>query len=107
MTAAGPGRVTLPTGLHLVRTTPEFSEATVPPGLLRAHQVAADVWGRLVVRDGSVAFAFDDEPADRERVVAAGDHQVIPPGRPHHVRVLGPVRFTVEFHSSTGGADST
>ena len=91
--------IDLPPGCSLVRTTPEFDEHTVPTGLLRAHRVADGVWGRLVVRAGSLSFGFDDEAPDAtDRVVAAGGSQVIPPGRSHHVSVDGAVRFVVEFH---------
>lgn len=91
--------IDLPPGCELVRTTPEFDERTVPSGLLGAHRVATGVWGRLVVREGSLHFGFDDGGAEaRERVVGAGDSQVIPPGRPHHLTIDGAVRFVVEFH---------
>jgi tellurite resistance-related uncharacterized protein len=111
VTDAGRSEPVLPAGVELVRTTSEFTETTVPAGLLRAHRVAAGVWGRLAVSGGTVAFAFDDadredadhEHADQERLVAAGEHQVIPPERPHHVRVVGPVRFVVEFHAALVG----
>ena len=87
----------LPDGLTLQRTTPSFDEHSTPAGLRRAHQVAPDVWGRLVVESGSVGFVFEDEP-DVVRVVAAGDRQVIPPEVLHHVVVDGPVQFAVEFY---------
>ncbi|MEZ5215007.1 MAG: DUF1971 domain-containing protein [Ilumatobacteraceae bacterium] len=57
-----PGGRELPGGLVLVRTTPEFTEATVP-ALLRAHRVAEGVWGRLVVIEGAVDFGFEDDPS--------------------------------------------
>ena len=85
----------LPSDLELARTTAEFDEHTVPAGLLRDHRVAAGVWGRLVVSSGRLRFGFgDDDEAD----VVAGDAIVIPPERVHHVHVVGPVRFHVEFH---------
>ncbi len=87
----------LPDGAVLVRTTAEFDADSVPRGLLRAHRVAAGVWGRLVVRSGSLKFVFDDD-AEPERVLDAGSIQVIPPERPHHLSVIGPVRFVIEFH---------
>lgn len=98
--------IELPAGCELVRTTAEFDETTLPAGLLRAHRIAPGVWGRLVVRAGSIRFAFDDGPdpagrGDRDgagRRIGAGGAQVIPPERPHHVTVDGPVRFVVEFH---------
>ena len=104
--------IELPPGCELVRTTREFDETTVPAGLLATHRVAPGVWGRLVVVSGSIRFGFDDPTDDTtddthddtrsadadEWVVAAGERQVIPPDRVHHVRVDGPVRFAVEFH---------
>ncbi|NNE11867.1 MAG: DUF1971 domain-containing protein, partial [Ilumatobacter sp.] len=61
----------LPDGLHLVRTTREFDETTVPSGLLREHRIAEGVWGRLVVRDGALTFVFDGETASPSSLVTA------------------------------------
>lgn len=86
----------LPEDVHLVRTTPEFDEESIPAGLLRSHIVAPGVWGRVVVRSGSIDFAFDDSARRR---LEAGDTQVIPPERVHHLAVTGPVTLVVEFHT--------
>lgn len=86
----------IPAGHVLARCTPEFDESSIPAGLLAVHRVAAGVWGRLVVRSGSIGFRFED--GGGVRTIAAGDVQVIPPERPHRVVVTGPVRFVVEFH---------
>lgn len=95
-------KLELPDGLELARTTPEFDEHSVPTGLRNAHEVADGVWGRLVVATGSVRFVFEDAPSvggvPGGRVVNAGEHQVIPPRRRHHVETIGPVGFHVEFH---------
>jgi tellurite resistance-related uncharacterized protein len=87
----------LPNGLELQRTTPTFDETSTPRGLRAAHAVADGVWGRLIVESGSLGFVFEDAPDD-VHTVAAGEHQVIPPARLHHVILDGPVRFAVEFH---------
>jgi tellurite resistance-related uncharacterized protein len=87
----------LPAGVALARTTPVFDQDTVPAGLLSAHRVAADVWGRLVVAEGHLTFRFEDDP-DPGCVARAGESIVIPPGDPHHLELDGPVRFCVEFH---------
>lgn len=81
--------------------TPEFDERTVPAALLRAHRVADGVWGRLRVRTGSLRFVFESD-GDEGRTVDAGGEQVIPPARPHHVELTGPVTFVVEFHRPSG-----
>jgi tellurite resistance-related uncharacterized protein len=90
---------TMPDGLRLARTTPEFTDATVPQGLLNAHRVAAQVWGRLCVRAGTVRFVFEDPPGT-EHVVSAGEHVDIPPSVAHRVVPAPGARFVVEFHTA-------
>lgn len=88
--------IELPADVHLVRTTPEFDHESIPAGLLRSHVVAPGVWGRVLVRSGSIDFAFEDSP---RRHLEAGDSQVIPPQRVHQLTVTGSVTLVVEFHS--------
>jgi len=87
----------LPDGLELARTTAVFSNETVPAGLLAAHKVATGVWGRLVVRSGSVGFRFEDSP-DELLQASVGESIVIPPERTHRVELDGPTEFVVEFY---------
>lgn len=87
----------LPEGLVLQRTTDEFDGETVPAGLLRAHRIATDVWGRLRVTAGAVRFVWEDD-ADRPVDLRAGDALVIPPDTYHHVEPSDGARFLVEFH---------
>lgn len=87
----------IPAGFVLARTTDVFDRDTVPAGLLRAHRVAADVWGRLVVHAGTVRFVFEDTP-DEPVDVDVGSSVVIPPARLHHVELGEGARFAVEFH---------
>ena len=87
----------MPSGLELVRTTPEFTETTVPAALLAAHRVGPEVWGRLHVRAGRVRFVFEADPAGAVEL-ATGEHVDIPPGELHHVEPLGDARFVVEFY---------
>ena len=87
----------MPVGLELVRTTPEFTDTTVPPALLSAHHVGPAVWGRLRVRAGRVLFAFEDDPMHVVGL-SAGEQVDIPPLREHHVEGLAGARFVVEFY---------
>ncbi len=87
----------LPAGVTLHRTTAVFDNTSVPAGLLRAHRIADGVWGRLVVRRGSVRFVFEDEP-EAPIVARPGTDVVIPPARPHHIELDEPAEFVVEFH---------
>lgn len=94
----------LPDGLEHVRTTDTFDHDHHPAGLRRAHRVADRVWARLVVHTGALVFVFEDDP-DHVIDVAAGTSQVIPPGRLHHVDIVGPVTFALEFHREHGQSD--
>lgn len=89
----------MPDGLEHVRTTAVFDESSVPAGLLRAHRVATGVWGVLAIYTGSLTFVFEDAVAV-EHTLAVGDRFVIPPDRPHHLVLGGPVTFAVEFHKA-------
>ena len=46
---------------------------------------------------GALHFVFEDDP-EAPLLVSAGDVVSIPPGRPHHVELDGPVRVVVEFY---------
>jgi tellurite resistance-related uncharacterized protein len=89
--------IELPEGVELVRTTDELTAESMPAGLRRAHRVAAGVWGRLRVLEGSVRFTFETDPP-ASRTLPAGEAQVIPPERPHFVDPAPDARFVVEFH---------
>lgn len=86
----------IPEGYELARSTPQFDAESVPAGLLAAHRVAKGVWGLAVIESGTLEFTFEDEGEPRE--LGAGESQVIPPARPHHVKPLGEVSFRVEFY---------
>lgn len=83
--------------MELVRTTPIFDAETVPPGLLRAHRIAAGVWGRVVVEAGRLEFVFEDESRGTT-TLSAGDSLTIPPSTPHHVVLDESVTFYIEFY---------
>ncbi len=96
----------IPAGFELTRATETFDHESVPAGLLRAHRVANDVWGRLVVHSGSVTFVFEDDAAN-PYLLNAGESVVIPPGRLHHVEPSTTARFAVEFYRGPAGVEST
>lgn len=77
------------------RRTPDFTETTVPKGLLRTHSTKPGTWARLHVLEGRLLFR--DLADGFEAMLDPGIHPLIHPGRPHEVAPLGPVRFFVEF----------
>jgi len=85
-----------PAGLRRVGASPEWDELTVPAGLLRAHRVPPNRWGRLEVRQGRLQFTASTRPPV-EVELGAQATQAIPPGIEHRVVLLGPVRFSIGF----------
>ena len=87
----------LPADLSLHRVTNEFSADSVPTGLLRAHHLAAGVWGLLRVTAGSLAFVWEDASSPPIELLTE-DSVVIAPELQHHVEPAPDARFVVEFY---------
>ncbi len=87
----------LPPGCEATRSTSVFTEATVPPGLLRSHRTVPGTWGLIRVLEGRLLYRVLD-PVSERVLDATGTPDLIEPGVPHEVAPLGPVRFQVEFH---------
>ena len=96
----------LPPGCEVYRSTPVFTETTVPPGLLCSHRTSPGTWGLIRVLDGRLLYRVLDPPSERV-LDSSGVPGLIEPGVPHEVAPLGSVRFQVEFHRMTRavGAD--
>ncbi len=91
----------LPPGYEATRSTPVFTEATAPPGLLRLHRTAPGTWGRIRVLEGRLLYRVLDPPSECV-LDSAGAPGLVEPGVPHEVAPLGPVRFRVEFYRMRG-----
>ena len=88
-------RLELPAQCVAYKQTPEFTEATVPAGLLRDHTTRAGVWGRIVVLAGELRYRVPSLAVDQLLTPAAPG--IVAPEVPHSVEPAGPVRFFVEF----------
>jgi len=101
--ARQPAPAALPPGCEATRSTPVFTEATVPPALLRSHHTAPGTWGLIRVLEGRLLYRVLDPLSERilDPLCVPG---LVEPGVPHEVAPLGPVRFQVEFYRMTGAA---
>lgn len=86
----------LPRGLEPTRRTPDFHEETVPAGLLRDHTTRAGTWGRIEVAEGLLRYRIRGGRGG-SFVLRPGRVGVVRPEELHHVELLGPVRFAVQF----------
>jgi tellurite resistance-related uncharacterized protein len=85
----------LPVGVVEVRRTAEFTEQTVPAGLLRAHTTKAHTWAQIRVVEGRLRYRTLAPPS--EHLLDAERPGVVEPEVPHEVEPVGPVRFYVVF----------
>jgi len=85
-----------PEELVAYRRSPEFTEGTIPGGLLKAHATKPGVWAKLHVLAGSLRFR--DLESGEELLLSEGVHSRIFPASLHEVERCGPVRFFVEFY---------
>lgn len=87
----------LPPGSTNYRSTPLFTETTVPAGLLGRHATAPGVWGLIRVQEGRLLYRVL-EPLSERVLDPAAPPGLVEPTVPHQVAPLGPVRFQVEFY---------
>ncbi|MBK9262542.1 MAG: DUF3565 domain-containing protein [Polyangiaceae bacterium] len=84
---------TVPADAKPYKQTAQFTEATVPAGLLRDHHLKPGVWGHIVVDDGKLEYVCDRGAF----VLKPGVVGVVEPEVVHHVRPIGSVSFHVVF----------
>lgn len=88
----------IPAGLTAHKRTPEFTEATIPAGLLKAHATKEGVWGLIQVVEGELIYrVVDTRRSPAEFVLSPSTPGVVEPEILHEVEPRGPVRFYVEF----------
>jgi tellurite resistance-related uncharacterized protein len=89
----------LPDGLISYRRTGDFTETTIPKGLLADHTTKESSWGLIVVEQGTLTYRITDprRPAAEMVLTPQSAPGVIEPTIVHHVEPQGPVRFHVEF----------
>lgn len=90
---------TLPTDVTPFKRTPEFTESSVPQGLLHGHTTPAGVWATIVVLEGSLTYRIL-EPVAEETELSPDRHGVVEPTVRHEVVPTPGVRFYVEFYRS-------
>lgn len=90
---------TIPANVSFYKSTPVFTEDSVPAAIQRGHTTADDVWARIRILEGSLLYRITDPRVAPEEVLLTPEHPgVVEPKVEHEVRVLGPVRFQLDFH---------
>lgn len=88
---------TLPLTVTAYKRTPEFTEQSVPAGLLKDHKTKAGAWGKIVILEGSLEYTIQ-EPDIEVVKLTPQRFGVVEPTVLHHIAPLGSVKFYVEFY---------
>jgi tellurite resistance-related uncharacterized protein len=91
---------TLPPGVRPYHRTPDFTESTIPKGLLKAHTTKPDVWAVIHVTQGLLEYRIL-EPTEERHLLTPDKPGIVEPLTHHEVMPLGAVCFYVEFHAAT------
>jgi hypothetical protein len=87
----------MPQGAYLKDISAHYNQFTIPLALRKFAPLPADVWGRLVVEDGTLKLYLDG--GSQATTVTAESPALIPGGAEFMVDGTGsPVRFYVEYH---------
>lgn len=78
------------------RSTPVFTNGTLPEALRRAHSTKAGVWGLLKVLRGAILYVI--EASGERHVVQAPGTIVILPQQQHFVEPLGEIEMQIDFY---------
>ncbi|MFA9218653.1 MAG: DUF1971 domain-containing protein, partial [Sphingomonadaceae bacterium] len=72
---------TIPEEKAHYKSTPVFTELTVPAALQRSHTTAANVWGRITILEGSLLYRITDARHPKEEVLLSPENPgVVEPG---------------------------
>ena len=86
----------LPESATSYKKTPEFTEDTIPAGLLKAHQTKEGTWGKINVTEGQLLYRIL-EPEHEEVVLSPERFGVVESTVLHEIEAMGQLRFHVEF----------
>lgn len=87
----------MPTSVVFYKSTPEFTESTVPAALRRDHTTGENIWAKINVLEGSLTYCITEPDAERH-LLEVGSVGIIEPRMKHYVEIEGPVKFRVDFY---------
>jgi tellurite resistance-related uncharacterized protein len=91
----------MPVALERYRSSPEFTHDSVSAALLHNHARAERVWAQIVILKGSRRYIIDHPSQGampEEHFLSPECSGIVRPKQFHHIEILGPVRFRVDFY---------
>jgi tellurite resistance-related uncharacterized protein len=89
---------TLPTNVTSYKRTPNFTQATVPRGLLKDHSTKAGTWGVLTVLSGALYYHITLTQSSQSYALAVDVAGIIVPEQKHYIELTGEAEYYLEFY---------
>lgn len=96
-------RFEMPENFAAYRKTAEFTEKSIPTGLLSEHSTKPGVWAKIHVIEGKLIYHVEALRAKLE--ITRGAPGIVIPEVKHHIEPVGPVTFFVEFYKRANDRD--
>lgn len=90
----------LPEGLTKYSESPKFDQDTLPLALQKKHRTKPGCWAKAIISEGSINYILEENP-DEVFTLTSGQFAIIEPEEPHHVELIGPVIFHLEFYKKS------
>ena len=87
----------LPSNVVAYKQASEFTELTIPAGLLKDHKTKDGVWAKIVILEGRLEYTIVQPELDVIEL-SIDKFGVVEPEVLHHIAPLGNVRLYVEFY---------
>ncbi len=87
----------LPDHLELYKSTPIFTEDTIPKGLLKQHNTKAGTWGKVVILEGEINYNILP-PYDETILLSPQKCGIVEPQVYHQLELQGAVKLRVDFY---------
>ena len=91
----------LPSNVSAYKRTPEFTESSIPKGLLHDHKTKEGVWAKIVILKGRLSYTIQEpeiETIELSDGLAGTLVGIVEPTIMHRIKPLGLVVFYVEFY---------
>ncbi len=96
-------RMEPPDGVVRYKSTPLFTELTIPQALRNEHSTKSGVWGRIRVLEGRLLYEVL-APSLQTFTLDTSSKAFVVPEVPHRVEKIGRVIFQVDFMKLPDGA---
>ena len=87
--------IQLPDNVNHYKSTPIFTEETIPEALKKNHNTKTGVWALIYVHEGELEYIIEDE---EKHMLTPENPGIVEPQVQHHISPLGPVKLHVEFY---------